>query len=111
MEPQMANAEALELVEQVVSDAVSKKSGDVVNVLLFQRLITVFSAVLDAAAMSNNWILIDRTNNGSSSTAELLPVPSEHIAFVSMTFSFETGGGSHPFSCKHHGAKISSSIS
>ena len=44
-----------------------------VNELLFQRLLTIFSAVLDAACLSNNWIVIDRTNiRGSSPTGEYL---------------------------------------
>ena len=58
----------------------AKKSGpletlqiDVMNKLLFQKLITVFCAILDAAAMSNNWIIIDRTNaTECSATAELI---------------------------------------
>lgn len=46
---------------------------NVVNKLLFQKLVTVFCAILDAAAMSNNWIIIDRTRpNESSATAELI---------------------------------------
>ena len=45
----------------------------VVNNLLFQKLVTVFCAILDAAAMSNNWIIVDRTRpDESSTTAELL---------------------------------------
>jgi len=45
----------------------------IVNKLLFQKLVTVFCAILDAASMSNNWILIDRTRpSESSTTAELL---------------------------------------
>ena len=45
-----------------------------INQLIFQRMITTMAAVLDAAALSNNWILIDRTTNRSakSATAELL---------------------------------------
>ena len=45
-----------------------------INTLIFQKLITTMAAVLDAAALSNNWILIDRTSNRSakSATAELL---------------------------------------
>uniref|UniRef100_A0A7S3JU93 Uncharacterized protein n=1 Tax=Aureoumbra lagunensis TaxID=44058 RepID=A0A7S3JU93_9STRA len=57
------------------ADIIKKKEGaskDTIDTLLFQRLITIFSAVLDSAAMSNNWILIDRTNEQSSPTAELL---------------------------------------
>lgn len=47
---------------------------DMINTLMFQKMITTMAAVLDAAAMSNNWILIDRTTNRSakSATAELL---------------------------------------
>ena len=56
---------------EVDADVVKTRSK-VVNVMLFQRLITIFSAVLDAAAMSNNWVLVDRTNGSGSSTAELL---------------------------------------
>lgn len=43
----------------------------VINQLLYQKLVTVYSAVLDAAQMSNNWIIVDRTKGGSP-TAELL---------------------------------------
>jgi len=45
----------------------------VINQLIFQRLLTIFSAVLDAASLSNNWILINRASStGSSATAELM---------------------------------------
>ena len=36
-----------------------------VNDLIFQRLVTVFSAVVDAAVFSNNWIVIDRLGSKS----------------------------------------------
>ena len=43
-----------------------------INTLIFQKLITTMAAVLDAAALSNNWILVDRTSNRSAkSTASL----------------------------------------
>ncbi|GMI17618.1 hypothetical protein TrLO_g4439 [Triparma laevis f. longispina] len=52
---------------------VSSQQINVINKLLFQKLITVFCAILDAAAMSNNWIIIDRTRAiESSATAELI---------------------------------------
>ena len=42
-----------------------------VNNVLFQKLTTIFSAVVDSAAMSNNWIVVDRTTS-KSPAAELL---------------------------------------
>ncbi|KAL1524658.1 hypothetical protein AB1Y20_019545 [Prymnesium parvum] len=47
---------------------------DMINKLMFQKLVTTMAAVLDAAALSNNWVLVDRTSNKSakSATAELL---------------------------------------
>ena len=47
------------------------ETRDVINSLLYQKLVTVYAAILDAAKMSNNWIIVDRTA-GSSPTAELL---------------------------------------
>jgi hypothetical protein len=48
-------------------------TNKVINLLIFQRLQTVFSAILDAAFLSNNWILINRAGSqGSSATAELV---------------------------------------
>jgi len=45
----------------------------VINALLFQRLLTIFCAILDAASLSNNWILVNRSNaQGSSASGELL---------------------------------------
>jgi hypothetical protein len=45
----------------------------VVNRLLFQKLVQTFSTIVDAACMSNNWIVFDRTRpEGASPTAELL---------------------------------------
>ena len=47
--------------------------NNVINTLIFQRLLTVFSAILDAASLSNNWILINRASaTGSSATGELM---------------------------------------
>ncbi|GMI00909.1 hypothetical protein TrVE_jg7298 [Triparma verrucosa] len=55
------------------STEISSLQINVINKLLFQKLITVFCAILDAAAMSNNWIIIDRTRAiESSATAELI---------------------------------------
>jgi len=47
---------------------------ELINTLIFQKMISTMAAVLDAACLSNNWILIDRTSNRSakSATAELL---------------------------------------
>eukprot|EP00462_Mataza_sp_D1_P025043 CAMPEP_0175136710 /NCGR_PEP_ID=MMETSP0087-20121206/9427_1 /TAXON_ID=136419 /ORGANISM="Unknown Unknown, Strain D1" /LENGTH=869 /DNA_ID=CAMNT_0016419497 /DNA_START=108 /DNA_END=2717 /DNA_ORIENTATION=- len=44
---------------------------EVISNVLYQKLVDVFAAVLDAAKLSNNWIVVDRTR-GSSPTAELL---------------------------------------
>ena len=54
-------------------EVVREQSNIVINQLIFQRLLTIFAAVLDAASLSNNWIIINRANPaGSSSTAELM---------------------------------------
>ena len=50
---------------------VAEMEEDVINELMLQKLTGVFAAVLDAAKLSNNWILVDRTTS-SSATAELL---------------------------------------
>ncbi|KAK3283599.1 hypothetical protein CYMTET_8687 [Cymbomonas tetramitiformis] len=47
------------------------ETDNTVNSLLFHKLITVFCAVLDSAAQTNNWIVVDRTR-AHSPTAELL---------------------------------------
>ena len=44
---------------------------NIMQKLLFQKLRTVFAAIVESAAMSNNWIVIDRTA-GKSPTAEYL---------------------------------------
>ena len=41
------------------------------NDVLFHKLKTIFASVLDAAAVAENWIVIDRTN-AKSPAAELL---------------------------------------
>jgi len=54
-------------------EELAEECNMVINSLIFQRLLTIFSAVLDAASLSNNWILINRVNSqGSSSTGELM---------------------------------------
>jgi len=54
-------------------EVVKEQSNIVINQLIFQRLLTIFSAVLDAASLSNNWIIINRANPaGSSATAEFM---------------------------------------
>eukprot|EP00929_Paragymnodinium_shiwhaense_P115626 TRINITY_DN8460_c0_g1_i1.p1 TRINITY_DN8460_c0_g1~~TRINITY_DN8460_c0_g1_i1.p1 ORF type:complete len:992 (+),score=125.80 TRINITY_DN8460_c0_g1_i1:102-3077(+) len=55
--------------------AVSTEDGseEILNNLIFEKMITVFAALLDASEKSNNFIVVDRTQpSGSSSTAELL---------------------------------------
>jgi len=42
-----------------------------VNDVLFEKLVTIFSAVLDSATLSNNWIIVDRINS-KSAAAELI---------------------------------------
>lgn len=44
---------------------------DVINDVIFLKLVTIFSAVLDAASIANNWIVIDRTS-AKSPAAEFL---------------------------------------
>jgi len=66
---------ALETTDTTKDDftEITDEQFKVVNKLLFQKLVTVFCAILDAAAMSNNWIIVDRTRpDESSTTAELL---------------------------------------
>jgi hypothetical protein len=54
-------------------EVVREQSNIVINQLIFQRLLTIFAAVLDAASLSNNWIIINRANPaGSSATAEFM---------------------------------------
>uniref|UniRef100_A0A7S3X487 SMODS and SLOG-associating 2TM effector domain-containing protein n=3 Tax=Emiliania huxleyi TaxID=2903 RepID=A0A7S3X487_EMIHU len=48
-----------------------KDETTVVNELLFQRLVTVYTAMIEANAFANNWIVIDRVI-GKSPTADLL---------------------------------------
>lgn len=44
-----------------------------VNDCIFNKLVSIFAAVIDASAKTNNYILVDRTQaTGSSSSAELL---------------------------------------
>jgi hypothetical protein len=50
-------------------EAMADKQNEVINLLIFQRLMTVFSAILDAAALSNNWILVNRAAAAGSSPA------------------------------------------
>ncbi len=54
-------------------DVLKEQSNIVINQLIFQRLLTIFAAVLDAASLSNNWIFINRANpNGSSATGQYM---------------------------------------
>ena len=48
-------------------------ASSLINDLLYQKMLEAFSAIVESACMSNNWILFDRTRlDGASSTAELL---------------------------------------
>ena len=48
-------------------------ASSLVNELIFQKMLEAFSAIVESACMSNNWILFDRTRlDGASGTAELL---------------------------------------
>ena len=49
----------------------SGESLSLINQLIFQKLITIMSSVVDACAMSNSWLLINRCAS-QSATAELL---------------------------------------
>jgi hypothetical protein len=54
-------------------EVIREQSNIVINQLIFQRLLTIFSAILDAASLSNNWIIINRASpTGSSATAEFM---------------------------------------
>ncbi|GMH71919.1 hypothetical protein TL16_g05779 [Triparma laevis f. inornata] len=54
-------------------EVLKEQSNIVINQLIFQRLLTIFSAVLDAASLSNNWIFINRANPaGSSATGQFM---------------------------------------
>ena len=53
---------------------------EVVQQLLFQKLKTVFAAVVEAAAMSNNWIIVDRTQSKSPTAEFLLELAIEQAA-------------------------------
>lgn len=37
----------------------------IVNQLMWTKLVTIFTSVVDAAALSNNWIVVDRVNSMS----------------------------------------------
>lgn len=52
-------------------DAVKAKALDILNDVLLLKLITVFTAVIDAAKIAGNWIIIDRIN-AKSPAAEWL---------------------------------------
>jgi len=64
-----ASVETVEVPQAVVED--DEVVTVVINRMLFQKLVMVFCAILDAATLTNNWIVIDRSK-GSSATAELL---------------------------------------
>eukprot|EP00937_MAST-01D_sp_MAST-1D-sp2_P006409 g6409.t1 len=68
------------------------KPLDMVNQLLFQKLVTVYTAVLDAAAMSNNWIVFDRTKSATSSaTAELLvDLAMQHVSQAPVVLAIDS---------------------
>lgn len=54
-------------------EVLKEQSNIVINQLIFQRLLTIFSAVLDAASLSNNWIFVNRANPaGSSATGQFM---------------------------------------
>ena len=57
---------------QESSSKVNSDDVELINELIFQKLITVMSAVVDACAMSNNWIIVNRLDGNSSATAELM---------------------------------------
>ena len=49
-----------------------KRSGtSLINTLVFQKLITIMSSVVDACAMSNNSLVVNRLD-GASATADLM---------------------------------------
>ena len=43
-----------------------------INNIIFTKLKEVFAALLDAATLAGNWIIVDRTDGSGSATAELL---------------------------------------
>jgi hypothetical protein len=43
-----------------------------INDLIFMKLKDVFSAMLDAAVLSNSWLIVDRTDGSGSATADLI---------------------------------------
>lgn len=55
----------------LTGDAKNQFALEVINDVIFLKLVTIFSAVLDAAAIANNWIVIDRTS-AKSPAAEVL---------------------------------------
>lgn len=52
--------------EQVVQDTEREQFAlNTINEVLFLRLVTIFSSILDSAVIMDNWILIDRTGSKS----------------------------------------------
>ena len=43
-----------------------------INSVIFTKLTEVFAAMVDAAKLAGNWIVVDRTDGSGSATAELL---------------------------------------
>jgi hypothetical protein len=56
---------------EVTQADVTREDVDLINTLVFQKLITTMSSVVDACAMSNNWLVVNRLE-GSSATADLM---------------------------------------
>ena len=57
--------------EEPYATPIDSRARKVIQRLIFQKLRTIFAAVVEAAAMSNNWIIVDRTKS-KSPTAEYL---------------------------------------
>ena len=53
------------------SRLVRARTGSI-NSLIFTKLTEVFAAMVDAATLAGNWIVVDRTDGSGSATAELL---------------------------------------
>jgi hypothetical protein len=62
-----ADGVAIAMPTQQESEA---RALHIVNNLLWTKLVTIFTSVIDSAALSNNWIVVDRTTS-MSAAAEL----------------------------------------
>ena len=71
---QQTGEQVLKEVRVAKRKAIQKEKQFKINDLIHDKLLNVFGALLDAATLSNSWIVVDRTlgEGGYSATAEYL---------------------------------------